>query len=319
MSLRMDDITQSRMDESLSVLIPESAGAREGLYGPDSVTWRISREAMLFAGSWRAALLQLAHPWVAQSILEHSTTTQDPVGRFHRTFQVVFSMMYGDLPCVRRVSRALHDLHAGVTGRLPGGGAYAANGHRAMTWVLATLWDTSLRMHDVWVHPLPEGEKDAYVREGRRFARCFGIDPDAMPGTWSGLQEWMNGWITRGEVSVGPVAAELGRFLFAAPQIPLGRVVFPLARRFTALHMPEPLRAGFGLPGPGRAEAALWAALAVSARAGRRLLPRRIRWLPVYFEAMERLAGRRAPSRLTRIMNRLWVGRPELVSASFPS
>ncbi len=316
--LSVDIIDEQELEDSLGGLSVHAAGEQQGLYGPNSMTWRVSGEAMLFAGSWRAALLQLAHPWVAQSILEHSSTTQDPVGRFHRTFQVVFSMMYGNLECVRRVSRALHGLHAGITGSMPGGKGYAANGHRAMTWVLATLWDTSLRMHDVWVRPLREGEKDAYVREGSRFARCFGIDPDEMPATWSGLQEWMQGWIARGEVEVSPIAAELGRFLFAAPQIPLGRIIFPLARKFTSMHLPDRLREGFGLPRAGRWEEAAWSSLAASFRLTRHLVPTRIRWLPVYFEAMERLAGRCAPARMTRLLNRLWVGRPELVFASRP-
>ena len=312
----MDEIPASQLDASLETLTRESQDELAGLYGENSMTWRVSREAMLFSGSWRAALLQLAHPWVAQAVREHSTTQTDPVGRFHRTFRVVFSMMFGDLEKVRDVSHTLHQLHRRIRGRLPSGAAYSANGHRAMTWVLATLWDTSLRMHDVWVRPLSEEEKNQYLVEGRRFARCFGLDPDALPSHWPGLQEWMAGWIESGEVAVSPAAVELGRFLFAAPQIPGGRLIFPLARRFTGLHLPEPLRTAFGLPLPGRWEGALWSALARSARTTRGLVPRRLRWLPVYFEALERLSGALHPSRRTRFMNRLWIGQPELVSAS---
>src|SRR3712207_7704222 len=40
----------------------------------------------LFLGAGRALLLQLAHPWVAAGISQHSTTLADPIGRFHRTF-----------------------------------------------------------------------------------------------------------------------------------------------------------------------------------------------------------------------------------------
>ena len=43
----------------------------------------------------RALLLQLAHPWVAAAIIDHSRTLGDPIGRFHRTFAVVFTMVFG--------------------------------------------------------------------------------------------------------------------------------------------------------------------------------------------------------------------------------
>ena len=57
-------------------------GEMEGVFGPDSLTWRIDREALTFLGAGRALLLQLAHPWVAAAIAEHSKTIDDPIGRF---------------------------------------------------------------------------------------------------------------------------------------------------------------------------------------------------------------------------------------------
>ena len=73
----------------------DAAGLVAGVFGPDSVTWRIDREALTFLGAGRALLLQLAHPWVAAAIAEHSKTVDDPIGRFHRTFAVVFTMVFG--------------------------------------------------------------------------------------------------------------------------------------------------------------------------------------------------------------------------------
>ena len=69
----------------------------------NSLTWRIDREALTFLVAGRALLLQLAHPWVAAAIAEHSKTIDDPIGRFHRTFAVVFTMVFGtlDVPCPR--------------------------------------------------------------------------------------------------------------------------------------------------------------------------------------------------------------------------
>jgi ER-bound oxygenase mpaB/B'/Rubber oxygenase, catalytic domain len=61
-------------------------------------------------------LLQLAHPWVAAAIEQHSDTFADPVGRFHRTFSVVFSMVFGTLEQGMSAARRLHRRHAGIKG-----------------------------------------------------------------------------------------------------------------------------------------------------------------------------------------------------------
>src|SRR5208282_6677504 len=82
-----------------------AAGPAEGLFGPDSISWRINRESALFLAAGRAALLQLAHPWVAAAIAHHSTVLNDPVARFHNTFRVVFTMFFGALSQVLASSR----------------------------------------------------------------------------------------------------------------------------------------------------------------------------------------------------------------------
>jgi|SRR3984957_6585462 uncharacterized protein (DUF2236 family) len=91
----------------------------EGVFGPDSLTWRIDREALTFLGTGRALLLQLAHPWVAAAIAEHSKTVDDPIGRFHRTFAVAITIVFGALDQALSAARALHRRHAAIHGRLP--------------------------------------------------------------------------------------------------------------------------------------------------------------------------------------------------------
>ncbi|HZT51251.1 MAG TPA: oxygenase MpaB family protein, partial [Stellaceae bacterium] len=66
-----------------------------GVFGPQSMTWRVEREAALFLGAGRALLLQLAHPSVAAAVRDHSRALADPIGRFHGTFDTVFTMVFG--------------------------------------------------------------------------------------------------------------------------------------------------------------------------------------------------------------------------------
>src|ERR1700744_1690952 len=105
-------------ERSLELVSAGAAGAREGVFGPASLTWRVDREAAVFLGAGRALLLQLAHPWVAAAITEHSRTFTDPIGRFHRTFNIVFTMVFGTTGQAFDAARRLHRRHAAISGRL---------------------------------------------------------------------------------------------------------------------------------------------------------------------------------------------------------
>src|SRR6266567_9363050 len=70
---------------------------RAGIFGPNSISWKINRESALFLGAARAALLQLAHPWVATALEQHSSLMSRPIARFHSTFRIVFAMIFGSL------------------------------------------------------------------------------------------------------------------------------------------------------------------------------------------------------------------------------
>ena len=107
------------LELALDQVRAHAAGPVPGLFGPDTVTWRIDREAVIFLGAGRALLLQLAHPWVAAAIAEHSKTFADPIGRFHRTFDIVFAMVFGSLDRAMLSSRQLHRRHSMIVGEMP--------------------------------------------------------------------------------------------------------------------------------------------------------------------------------------------------------
>src|ERR1700727_2706391 len=93
--------------------------ARSGFFGPGSITWRVNRESAVFLGAGRAALLQLAHPWVAAAPAQPSNLLHDAIGRFHSTFRVIYTMLFGTRAQAAEASRQLYQLHTGIRGKLP--------------------------------------------------------------------------------------------------------------------------------------------------------------------------------------------------------
>src|SRR3954451_2829453 len=89
-------VTTEDLERELDLGRCIGTNSRDGIFGPRSAIWRVDREAATFLGAGRALLLQLAHPWIAAAIAQHSRTLSDPIGRFHRTFGTVFNLVFGD-------------------------------------------------------------------------------------------------------------------------------------------------------------------------------------------------------------------------------
>src|SRR5579862_4638246 len=112
-------VSEANIEALLSELGRLPGEPRCGFFGPGSVTWCVNRESAVFLGAGRAALLQLAHPWVAASLLEHSNLKNDAIGRFHSTFRVIYTMVFGTRAQALAASRQLHRFHSEIRGELP--------------------------------------------------------------------------------------------------------------------------------------------------------------------------------------------------------
>jgi hypothetical protein len=144
-------VSMESLERELSLVRGAAAGSLAGVFGPRSITWQVNREAATFLGAGRALLLQLAHPWVAAAVEQHSDTFANPIGRFHRTFGTVFTMVFGTLGQSFEAARRLPRRHASITGTLPSaagafpaGSFYCANQVSALRWVHATLAETAI-------------------------------------------------------------------------------------------------------------------------------------------------------------------------------
>src|SRR6478672_5230587 len=110
------EVTASDLEARIAAIAQKVSQPQAGIFGSGSVSWRINRESALFLGAGRAALLQLAHPWVAAALDQHSNLRADPLGRFHNTFRVLFTMIFGTLEQALAASRHLYQLHTSIQG-----------------------------------------------------------------------------------------------------------------------------------------------------------------------------------------------------------
>jgi uncharacterized protein (DUF2236 family) len=109
-------VSKEHISHLWTTVANRTSDPRTGIFGPSSIGWTVNRESALFLGAGRAALLQLAHPWVAAALDQHSNLRADPLGRFHNTFRVVFTIIFGTLEQALASSRYLYQLHTRVRG-----------------------------------------------------------------------------------------------------------------------------------------------------------------------------------------------------------
>lgn len=298
------------LEASLSALRREVADPRAGLFGPGSEVWALQRESIVFLGAGRAALLQLAHPFVGQAIEEHSETRVAPHARFVRTFERVFAMVFGDLEEAFAAARKTWGVHRVVRGALPieigafpAGTPYLANAEGALEWVHATLWDTSVRVHELVLGPIAAARKERYYQETKRFAALFGLSADALPATWPAFQDYVARMLASPTITFGPAALDVAAYLLRPPTLALS----PIWRGYAALTarlLPSRLREQLGLP-YGPRERALVAASLPAIRGAYRALPDAVRTLPAYRAGMRRVNGEARVPVLDRAYGRL--------------
>jgi uncharacterized protein (DUF2236 family) len=315
-----DTVSPEDLERELREIEAHAPGQIEGVFGPASLTWRIDREAAIFLGAGRALLLQLAHPYVAVAIAEHSRTLADPVGRFHRTFNITFTLVFGTLDQAFRAARQLHRRHGAIQGVLPkavgpfaAGSRYRANDIAALRWVHATLIESALMAHDLVLPAVSARERELYYAESRRFAALFGVPASALPPDWAGFAEYCEAMRRPGSLAVSDAARSIAAQIFTGSGL---RVRAPRwYRALTAQMLPPHLREAFELRDRDvsprlAAQAITWARRLYPA------LPERLRHVGPYQEAAARLAGRARPDLATRLVNRLWIGRGQMTRFS---
>ncbi|HEX4064534.1 MAG TPA: oxygenase MpaB family protein [Acidobacteriaceae bacterium] len=304
-------VSRPELESLLEAIARRTPDPRAGIFGPGSISWKINREAALFLGAGRAALLQLAHPWVAGALAEHSNLLGDPIARFHNTFRIVFTMIFGSLDQALAAARSLHTLHTHIRGELrepvarwPRGAHYEANEIDALRWVFATLIESAVLAYEC-VLPLSSEERDGYYNESKTMAALFGIPSSSLPENWSTFRGYTRGMVVSDTLGVDPTARSTAHALLSGA----GSWVHAPRwyRALTIEWMPDRLRQAFALEHSTVDRRA-------SVRARRwlprvwKILPASVRFVGPWHEAQARL-HERPPGPIAHFSNRFWIGR----------
>jgi uncharacterized protein (DUF2236 family) len=221
----------------------------EGLFGPDSVTWRVHIEPVLWVGGFRALLLQSLHPRVMRGTYQNSALF-DPRrawSRFQRTVEFVGVRTFGSTAEVEVAAARVRRLHAALRGHDPDTGeTFRIDEPSYLLWVhcaeIDSYVDIALR-----AGVIDEAGAEQYLAESVRAARVVGL-PDA-PASRAEMQEYMRrtrpvlGLTPEGCRAVGGMFAPRGRAPTAT------KLAVPTLASLAMATLPRWARRMYGLPG----------------------------------------------------------------------
>jgi uncharacterized protein (DUF2236 family) len=203
----------------------------------DSMLRRLHRENVLAFSGPRALLMQAALPPAFEALFAHSGGFEAPYERLERTARLMNTIGFGAKADADRMTRRVRAMHrrAGV------------DRPDWLLWVMATLVDSALVVHERCVGRLNRDERDAYWRDYRVVGRLFGLGERDMPATIEAFDDYMAGMLDGDELRVTPAARELAVEIVMHPPVPLKlRPVLELSNFVTVGLLPPSIRAGYG-------------------------------------------------------------------------
>ncbi|HKD87285.1 MAG TPA: oxygenase MpaB family protein [Streptosporangiaceae bacterium] len=242
----------------------EHQGRDYGLFGPDSVTWRVLSEPVMWIAGVRAMYIHALHPKVMLGTWQNTAFAKSDQawGRFTRTVEFVRIRTYGTLPEVDRAGARLRKVHSSLTGVDGDGTQFRLDDPELLLWVhcgeIGSYAEIARRSG---VHVTP-AELDMFVAEQRRSAEVVGLSPAIVPGSMAELDAYYQRM--RPRLRATPEARHALRLSFA-PRLPLAlkalQLVVPPVNVLAYASLPRWARRLYGTPAIGLTDAAVTLAL----------------------------------------------------------
>jgi uncharacterized protein (DUF2236 family) len=155
-----------------------------GLFGPQSVTWRVHGDPTMLLGGLRSLFLQALHPLAMAGVADHSGFKDDPWGRLFRTADYVGVVAFGTTAQAQRAGARVRGIHRGLAGIEPESGArYRVDDPDLLLWVHCAEVESFFTTYRRAGGALAPGDADRYYAEQARAAELVGLNAADVPST----------------------------------------------------------------------------------------------------------------------------------------
>jgi uncharacterized protein (DUF2236 family) len=257
-----------------------------GLFGPESVTWRIHADPMFHVAGLRALFLQALHPVAMAGVARYSRGFREEMWqRLASTSQFVAVTTFGTTADAEAAAARVRKIHAALPG---------IDEPDLLRWVHCCEVDSFLSVARRSGLKLTDIEADQYISEQLRAAELIGLDAASVPADVDSLAGYFTD--VRSELALTPPAVDAAHRLLLPPMpawvqtLTPARVAWAGAAALGFALMPDWARRLYRMPGLATTDFAATAA-ARAMRPALLALPTSVREGPTLRAARERLAG----------------------------
>jgi uncharacterized protein (DUF2236 family) len=269
--------------------------------GPGSLTWRYFGDIRGLLCANRAGLLQVMHPAISAGLLDHSTVLDNPWARNMRSVSPIMGTVYDDAPDV--TAQRVRDYHRTIKGNDARGRAYHALQPETYFWAHATFVDGQIATQELFGEALTRAAKEQLYRESITWYGRYGMSMAPVPRDYAAFEAYFAHMLEH-VVEATPfarTALESATWMVPSPHArlpePLWRMMRPFLIDCTMFlfrtTLPEPVREKLGLT-PTAADRRRLRRFARAVQLIWSVLPRRLRYLPRAYRALERQPAARA-------------------------
>ncbi len=244
------------------------ASQDRGLFGPDTVTWRVHAHPAMLIGGLRALIVQSLHPLALAGVVEHSDFRERPLQRLRTTAGYVATVTFGDTATAHAAGARVRRVHRYIQGTDPvTGRTYSATDPETLLWVHCAEVHSFLAAYRAYGGRLSEAEQDAYLAESVRAAELVGIPPETVPDSVAAMRAY---WAAMEPALCVSLAAR--RTIHFVVNPPLSGELLPYAPALRVVAsaavglVPRHLRRLAGIDRPRLADATTYAAVGAALR-----------------------------------------------------
>jgi uncharacterized protein (DUF2236 family) len=253
-----------------------SLRADYGLFGPESVTWKVMGEPVMWIAGMRALYLQALHPRVMRGTWQNTSFAKpdEAWGRFTRTIRFVQARTYGSVAEVERAGRRLRKIHAALTGTDADGTEFRLDEPELLLWVHCAEIASEAEIARRSGVRVSKAELDTFIDEQRRSAAVVGLDPENVPASMAELDAYFA--VMRPRLQACSEAKQALRQSFT-PKVPMLflplRVIAPPINLLAFASLPPWARRLYGVPTLPLSDAAVTVALRAAYESSARVPP----------------------------------------------
>src|SRR6266540_558492 len=190
---RVPEAKVMRMEERVD------PGNDMGLFGPESVSWRVLREGSVIIGGLRALLMDAAHPLVVAGARQTGMYERDPWRRLERTLRQTFTVVFGTRLEAELAARRIDDVHGAIKGiDAVTGLRYDARDPELLLWVHACLVSSFLEMERRTLGRLDPAARQRFHEEQMITVEPLRLPRESVPPTVEALDAYIDQVIASG-------------------------------------------------------------------------------------------------------------------------